>query len=304
MLFSVILRTKNEIKNIETFYKSVLHQTYKNYELIVIDNFSTDGTFEYCKENRIRIYQKGHERIAQGNYGMLKKARGDIVGYFDADMILSPNLLLSAKLSFEKYDDATVALHVPEIILGNNFWSRVRRLERSFYNNTLIDAARLIKKQALHKVNGFDEKNFVTPSAEDWDLDKRLKRIGKIRPLINIDTKKKQWNLSLYKIINRNLENAYKRSSGFFHDERNFSIKWYLKKKIYYSKSIEKYKNKWGKNDKDIQRQLGIKYRYFDVFFRLKNLNKIILNPIKFLSIYFLIITIGFMYLKKNILKK
>ena len=304
MLFSVILRTKNEIKNIETFYKSVLHQTYKNYELIVIDNFSTDGTFEYCKENRIRIYQKGPERIAQGNYGMLKKARGDIVGYFDADMILSPNLLLSAKLSFEKYDDATVALHVPEIILGNNFWSRVRRLERSFYNNTLIDAARLIKKQALHKVNGFDEKNFVTPSAEDWDLDKRLKRIGKIRPLINIDTKKKQWNLSLYKIINRNLENAYKRSSGFFHDERNFSIKWYLKKKIYYSKSIEKYKNKWGKNDKDIQRQLGIKYRYFDVFFRLKNLNKIILNPIKFLSIYFLIITIGFMYLKKNILKK
>ena len=59
MLFSIVLRTKNEIKNIEKFYKSVLHQTYKNYELIVIDNFFSDGTYEYCIKNNIKIFPEG-----------------------------------------------------------------------------------------------------------------------------------------------------------------------------------------------------------------------------------------------------
>jgi glycosyltransferase involved in cell wall biosynthesis len=301
MLFSIVLRTKNEIKNIEKFYKSVLHQKYKNYELIVVDNFSTDGTFEYCKEKRIAIYQKGPERIAQGNYGMLKKAKGDIVGYFDADMILSPNLLLSAKKTFEKSSSDVIALHIPEIILGKSYWCQVRRFERSFYNNSLIDAARFIKRNALIKVGGFDEENFKTASAEDWDLDKRLKKLGVIAPLKEIKTYKNEWNKELFEIINRNLEEKYKYSSGFFHDEREFSIFWYLKKKKYYANSIENYKIKWGKDDSDIKKQLGIKYRFFDIFFKKKKYVQVLKNPLKFASMYALIFMVSLMYLLKKI---
>lgn len=300
MLFSIVLRTKNEIKNIDKFYKSTLHQTYKNYELIVIDNFSDDGTKEYCESKKIQIFQKGPERIAQGNYGMLEKAKGDVIGYFDADMILSPNLLLSAKKTFEESDQDVVALHIPEIILGSSFWCKIRRFERSFYTNTLIDAARFIRRKELHEVGGFDEKNFQTASAEDWDLDKRLKSLGKIKLLKEIRTKKSEWNKDLLKIIDSSLEEEYKSSSGFFHDERNFSLNWYLNKKKYYSKSINNYKSKWGKNDLDIKKQLGVKYRFFEVFFSNDKYIKVLKNPVKFILMYFLIFMVGLIYVFKK----
>ena len=180
------------------------------------------------------------------------------------------------------------AIHIPEIVLGNKFWSKVRRLERSFYNYTLIDAARFIKKKALNEIKGFDEDSFKTASAEDWDLDKRIKNLGEIIPLEEIKTEKKDWDQDLYILVKKNLESEYLKSSGFFHDERDFSIVWYVKKKIYYSNSIENYKKKWGKNDPDVKKQLGVRYRYFDIF-KVKNFKKIILNPIKFISIYVLL---------------
>ena len=64
-----------------------------------------------------------------------------------------------------------VGLYIPEIILGNNFYSKVRRFERLFYNGTVIDCARIFFKKEFFEVGMFDE-NLTGP--EDWDLDKRL----------------------------------------------------------------------------------------------------------------------------------
>ncbi len=91
-LVSVVITTKNEEKNIENCLRSIRSQTFKNIELIVVDNFSEDKTAEFAKKYTAKVYFKGNERSAQRNYGA-KVASGKYLLYLDADMILSPNLI-------------------------------------------------------------------------------------------------------------------------------------------------------------------------------------------------------------------
>jgi len=296
-LFSLVLRTKNEIKNIINFVESVKTQTYENIEFIVVDNYSTDGTYEYLTENNIDVYQKGPERTAQGNYGMLIKSTGKYVGYFDADMILSPNLVESAVHCLED-SKGVIGLHIREVILGKGFWSSVRRFERSFYEGTLIDAARIFRRNTLCEVGGFDEESFITPSAEDWDLDKRIKKYGEIfflkDPYSNVNRK-------LNKKITALIEDSGIDSANdfpcFYHNEEDFSFKWYINKKKYYSKSITKYIEKWGRSDVDLRQQLGFYYRYFIVFIENKKWKRFFSNPILFISMYVNLIAVGVIFL-------
>ena len=50
--FSLILATKNSIINLKKTVKSIKQQNYKNYELIVIDGKSNDGTREYLESEK------------------------------------------------------------------------------------------------------------------------------------------------------------------------------------------------------------------------------------------------------------
>ncbi len=104
-------------------------------------------------------------------------------------MIITPNLIENAYNFIIKND--AVALHIKEIILGKNYFSRVRRFERSFYDGTVIDGARFFKKETFIKINGFDE-NLNGP--EDWDLDKKFKQLGNILLLPSFDNIKDSEN--------------------------------------------------------------------------------------------------------------
>jgi glycosyltransferase involved in cell wall biosynthesis len=116
-LVSIIITTKNEAKNIENCLLSIQEQSYPNIETIVVDNASTDKTKEIAKQYTDKVYDKGPERSAQRNYGMIDIAQGEYVMFLDADMILAPEVVTSCL----RYNN--IALHIPEIILGKNYWS-------------------------------------------------------------------------------------------------------------------------------------------------------------------------------------
>ena len=142
-LVSIIITTKNEEKNIENCLLSITEQTYPYLEVIVVDNHSSDRTREIALKFTNKFFLKGPERSAQRNYGMIKVAKGKYVMFLDADMILGPKAVETCVSMVES--KKWVALHIPECVLGKNYFSRVRRFERSFYNGTVIDGARFFK---------------------------------------------------------------------------------------------------------------------------------------------------------------
>lgn len=266
MLVSAIISTKNEEKNIEKCLKSVINQTYpaENIEIIVIDNHSSDKTRDLALKYTEKVFIGGPERSAQKNFGV-RESRGEYFLHLDADMRLSENVVNECVEKIEN-DKNIIALYIPEIVSGESFFSKVRRFERSFYDGTVIDAVRFIKKDKFLKTDGFDENLYA---AEDWDLDKRLKKLGK------------------FDII----------ESPLYHNESEFNLKKYLKKKAYYSKNLDAYIAKWGKNDRDVKKQFGLYYRFIGVFVENGKWKKIVRHPILAAGMYFLRFLVGIKFI-------
>lgn len=267
---SVVVTTKNEERNIKNCLDSISKQTYdqKKIEIIVIDNKSTDNTKKIASGYTKMVFDKGHERSAQRNYGA-QKSSGKYYLYLDADMILSPDVIRESVATLEK-EKNVIALYIPEVILGNSFWSKVRKFERGFYNGTAIDCVRIIRKDTFLKVGGFDES---MSGPEDWDLDKKIRNMGKV---------------SITK-------------SPIYHNESQFSMKNYLIKKSYYIKSFDNYVKKWGNNDEDVKKQLGIVYRYLEVFVENNKWKRLILHPILTIGMLYLRFLVGISYLSGHL---
>ena len=115
MRVSIVITTKNEEANIGNCLRSIKAQGYPQdkTEIIVVDNNSTDKTKEiirsFChslrtchseqceespqgEESRIQLFNRGHERSAQRNFGMMNIAKGKYVMFVDADSSLLPSL--------------------------------------------------------------------------------------------------------------------------------------------------------------------------------------------------------------------
>jgi glycosyltransferase involved in cell wall biosynthesis len=96
--FSVIIPTYNREKSIVEAVESVLSQTFKDFELLVIDDGSTDGTADLLKpiserDSRLRyIYQQNAERSAARNNG-IDQSKGQYLCFLDSDDIYLPEHL-------------------------------------------------------------------------------------------------------------------------------------------------------------------------------------------------------------------
>lgn len=172
-LISVIIPTKNSSRTLEACLKSIKDQSYKNIELIVVDNNSTDDTKEIAKKYTDKVFDYGPERSAQRNFGA-KQAKGEYLLIHDSDIYFNVDSVKECvELVQEENCDAII---LPEQSIGIGFWAKVKAFERSFYvGNDYIETPRFFKRTVYEKFGGYDEE---MTGSEDWDLGIRIRNGG------------------------------------------------------------------------------------------------------------------------------
>lgn len=99
-MISVIVPTKNSGNRIEKCLTSVLHQSYPNYEIIVVDGHSSDDTIELASKFPVRIFfEEGGTRASACNVG-IAHSKGEIVAFTDDDCVVPENWLEHIAMNF------------------------------------------------------------------------------------------------------------------------------------------------------------------------------------------------------------
>lgn len=184
---SIILPAYNHAHFLPQSIESALGQTDPDFEVIVVDDGSTDDTREVVSgysDPRIRyLYQENRGLAAARNTG-LRAARGEFVAFLDADDLFLPNKLELQTRYFSNHKAAGLVAGGWKYIDADGKWigeywpwphppelNVYGWLENCFVNPVSV----LVRKQYVEQAGGFDEN---LKQVEDWDLWLRLAYAG------------------------------------------------------------------------------------------------------------------------------
>lgn len=185
-LVSIIMPAYNSANYIGESIESVIAQTYNNWELIVIDDGSTDSTAEvvnsYCiKDKRIKYLWQQNGRQGKARNNGIKKAAGEYIAFLDSDDLWMPNKLevQLVKLQSTNYDlvfsDAYVFLVSPvnynlkTLLVQPKEYKGEEGIIAFFNGNKIPILTVLVRKEVLITVSGFTEDSLIQ-NAEDYHL--------------------------------------------------------------------------------------------------------------------------------------
>ena len=108
-LISVIVPVYNVAQYLEKSIASIQQQTYKNLEIILVDDGATDESGRLCEQiaeqdERVLVYHKENEGLSQARNDGLKQAHGDYVIFIDSDDYIHPEMIASLYQQLIKED--------------------------------------------------------------------------------------------------------------------------------------------------------------------------------------------------------
>lgn len=199
---SVVIPAYNAASYIEETLDSVLAQTYRDFETIVIDDGSTDNTGEVISQygDAVRYIRKENGGSASARNRGIREARGRYIAFLDADDLWIPEKLERLHELFEKdpalawaYSDALFVEAETDKALYRASQIRARPqgdvLQPLMLGNFMPPSMIVVKRNVLEEVGGFDESELRRIS-EDWELCMRIAARYPIRyldePLVHI----------------------------------------------------------------------------------------------------------------------
>jgi teichuronic acid biosynthesis glycosyltransferase TuaG len=171
-LVSVIIPAYNAEKYLDETIKSILAQTYSNWELIVVDDGSTDGTASLAKkyaaqDKRIAYLYQTNQRMASARNTGIKHASGKYIAFLDADNLFLRNKLAVQVAHLETNPGAGVSyakiLHfrdgAPNVLYENKNESPLAedQFRDLLYRNSINVLSVLIRRECFDKYGAFKE---------------------------------------------------------------------------------------------------------------------------------------------------
>ena len=186
---SVVIPTHNAGLYIVDALESVFNQTYQDFEVIVVDDASTDDTDIRLQPygSRITYHKQAHAGSAVARNRGLLAAKGRYIAFLDADDLWLPEKLEKQMAVTEREPDAVLIYTDfnrsadPVAVPASGLSARkFRRVGQEFHSllrqNFLHTSSVMVRREALAESGIFDPKLM---NAQDWDLWVRLAEIGK-----------------------------------------------------------------------------------------------------------------------------
>jgi len=195
MQVSVILPVYNAEKFLEAAIVSLLAQSFKDFELIAIDDGSTDSSLEILQsfsrnDKRIRVISRGNQGLIKTLNQGIELAQGDLIARMDADDICEPNRLeLQVEFMSKNPDVVCVGTQIQLIdVNGRQIMDMQMPLEHqgidaanySGKSHGIVHPTAVIRLSALKEINGYRPE---FKHAEDIDLWLRLAEVGRLANL-------------------------------------------------------------------------------------------------------------------------
>ena len=189
--FSVLMANYNNIMYVGKAIESVLSQTFEKWELVIIDDASTDGSIEmmgnYLHDKRICL------RVNKANVGYIKtlnrlvnESHANIFGILDSDDALTPDAL--AIMYEEHFQNPDCGLIYSQFLYCDTELKPIKKgfckqVPESATNlqNTYTSHFKTFKKEMFNLTEGFDN-NIIY--AEDWDI---VFKMEEVAPVLFVD---------------------------------------------------------------------------------------------------------------------
>jgi glycosyltransferase involved in cell wall biosynthesis len=137
-LVSIIVPVYNVERYLSCCIDSILNQTYRCFELVLIDDGSRDSSGDICddyakKDERIRVIHQVNKGLAAVRNLGISEARGDYIQFIDSDDWVSPELVENSLSYMKKYDADIVCFRVVSV-----FSNSLRRTKKVDYEKKVL----------------------------------------------------------------------------------------------------------------------------------------------------------------------